>query len=52
VTVYDINDEILEKAKTTFKKLRETYTIDLSASKEQVEETIERLSFLQIWQQL
>lgn len=45
VTVYDISDEILKKAKTTFKKLGETYTIDLSASKEQVEETIERLSF-------
>jgi 3-hydroxyacyl-CoA dehydrogenase len=39
VTVYDISDEISEQAKPTIKKLGETYTTDLSALKEQIEET-------------
>jgi 3-hydroxybutyryl-CoA dehydrogenase len=45
VMVYDINDEILEKAKTTFKKLGEAYKTDLNASQQQIKETVDRLSF-------
>lgn len=45
VMVYDINDEILEKSKVAFKKLGEAYKIDLKASQEQINETIDRLSF-------
>jgi 3-hydroxyacyl-CoA dehydrogenase len=45
VMVYDISDEILEKSKTTFQKLGEAYKTDLNASQEQINETIDRLSF-------
>jgi len=45
VMVYDISDEILEKSKTTFKKLGEAYMTDLNASQKQVDETISRLGF-------
>jgi 3-hydroxybutyryl-CoA dehydrogenase len=45
VMVYDISDEILDEAKTTFKKLGETYKTDLNASQKQIDETISRLSF-------
>ncbi len=45
VMVYDISDDILEKSKTTFKKLGESYKADLNASQKQIDETIDRLSF-------
>lgn len=44
VMVYDISDEILEKAKATFKKLGESYKTDLKASQQQIDETIARIS--------
>jgi len=45
VMVYDISDDILEKSKTTFKKLGDSYKADLNASQKQVDETMDRLSF-------
>jgi 3-hydroxyacyl-CoA dehydrogenase len=45
VMVYDISDDILEKSKTTFKKLGASYKADLNASQKQIDETMERLSF-------
>jgi 3-hydroxybutyryl-CoA dehydrogenase len=32
VTVYDINDDILEKAKTKFQTLSEAFKVDLNAT--------------------
>jgi 3-hydroxyacyl-CoA dehydrogenase len=45
VMVYDISDDILEKSKTTFKKLGDSYKADLNASQKQIDETMDRLSF-------
>lgn len=45
VTVYDINDEILEKAKTKFPILSDAYTRDLKATKEQLDATFSRLYY-------
>lgn len=45
VMVYDISDETLEKAKTTFKKLGEAYKANLNASQQQINKTIKGLSF-------
>jgi 3-hydroxyacyl-CoA dehydrogenase len=45
VMVYDINDDILEKSKTTFKILGNSYKADLNASQKQIDDTINRLSF-------
>ncbi|MEZ7500566.1 3-hydroxyacyl-CoA dehydrogenase [Flavobacterium sp. Arc3] len=45
VMVYDISDDILEKSKTTFKKLGDSYKDDLNASQKQIDETMDRLSF-------
>ncbi|QCX52447.1 3-hydroxyacyl-CoA dehydrogenase [Elizabethkingia sp. JS20170427COW] len=45
VIVYDINDEVLEKAKSKFKTLSESYTTDLKASPEQLENTFNHLSY-------
>jgi 3-hydroxyacyl-CoA dehydrogenase len=45
VMVYDINDDILEKSKTTFKILGNSYKADLNASQKQIDETMDRLSF-------
>lgn len=45
VTVYDINDEILEKSKEKFSTMSEAFTRDLNASKEQLDATFSRLSY-------
>jgi 3-hydroxyacyl-CoA dehydrogenase len=45
VMVYDISDDILEKSKTTFKKLGDSYKADLNASQKQIDETMDRLRF-------
>ncbi|MDZ7714768.1 MAG: 3-hydroxyacyl-CoA dehydrogenase [Balneolaceae bacterium] len=43
VTVYDISDEMLEKAKAKFQKLGQTYQQDLGASPERINQTIEAI---------
>lgn len=45
VTVYDINDDILAKAKDKFKTLSESYVHDLNASDEQIQATFNNLSY-------
>ncbi|RAR47634.1 3-hydroxyacyl-CoA dehydrogenase [Flavobacterium lacus] len=45
VMVYDISDDILQKSKTTFKKLGDSYKTDLNTSQKQIDETMDRLSF-------
>lgn len=45
VTVYDINDEVLEKAKSKFNGLSESFKKDLNATTEQLEATFKRLSY-------
>lgn len=45
VTVYDINDEVLEKAKAKFTVLSEAFKADLNATQQQLEETRSRLSY-------
>lgn len=45
VTVYDINDEVLEKAKSKFKTLSEAYQKDLHATPEQLETTFKNLGY-------
>ncbi len=45
VTVYDINDEVLEKAKAKFSILSEAFTTDLNATKEQLDATFDRLHY-------
>ncbi len=45
VSVYDINDEAIEKAKERFNRLKERYQEDLNASKEEVDAAYNRLSF-------
>jgi len=45
VTVYDINDEILEKAKTKFSDLVERYKKDLNASQEKLDTAISNLKY-------
>ncbi|MCY4780423.1 3-hydroxyacyl-CoA dehydrogenase [Sphingobacterium sp. UT-1RO-CII-1] len=45
VTVYDINDEVLEKAKSKFAILSEAFKRDLNATSVQLEATHERLSY-------
>lgn len=45
VTVYDINDEILEKAKAKFEQLANAYKKDLKATPEQIEATFNNLSY-------
>jgi 3-hydroxyacyl-CoA dehydrogenase len=45
VTVYDINDEVLEKAKAKFTVLSEAFKADLNATQQQLEETKSRLSY-------
>lgn len=42
VTVYDINDEVLEKAKTKFQILSEAFKKDLGATQEQLDATKSR----------
>jgi 3-hydroxybutyryl-CoA dehydrogenase len=45
VTIYDVNDEVLAKAKTKFNVLSEAYKSDLQATKEQLEEAYANLSY-------
>ncbi|PZP44314.1 MAG: 3-hydroxyacyl-CoA dehydrogenase [Pseudopedobacter saltans] len=45
VTVYDINDEVLEKAKNKFAILSENYKKDLQATDAQLEATFKNLSY-------
>lgn len=45
VTVYDINDEVLDKAKTKFFELSECYKRDLNATQEQLDNTFNNLSY-------
>lgn len=45
VTVYDINDEVIEKAKAKFTAMSEAFTKDLGATKEQLDATFSRLSY-------
>jgi 3-hydroxybutyryl-CoA dehydrogenase len=45
VTVYDINDDLLEKAKQKFNDLSERYKKDIQASQEDVDLAIQRLSY-------
>ncbi len=45
VTVYDINDEILEKAKAKFSILSAAFNKDLNATKQQLDETFGRLYY-------
>lgn len=45
VTVYDINDEVLDKAKSKFSVLSENYKQDLNATQEQLDTTFKNLSY-------
>ncbi|WP_158849214.1 3-hydroxyacyl-CoA dehydrogenase [Algibacter sp. L1A34] len=45
VTVYDINDEVLEKAKTKFNGLSDAYKTDLNATQQQLDRTFQDLSY-------
>ncbi|WP_047244861.1 3-hydroxyacyl-CoA dehydrogenase [Maribacter thermophilus] len=45
VTVYDINDEVLEKAKTKFDTLGDAYKNDLNATQEEIDKTGQNLSY-------
>lgn len=45
VSVYDINDEVLEHAKDRFMNLKERYQIDLGVDEEEVNAAYNRLSF-------
>lgn len=45
VTVYDINDEAIERSKERITKLKKNYQTDLNASKEEVDAAFGRLSF-------
>ena len=45
VSVYDINDEAIERAKKTIAKLKPRYQEDLGASEQELDEAYNRLSF-------
>lgn len=45
VTLYDIKDEFLDKAKARFKNLGEIYKTDLGATQQEIEETLARFSY-------
>lgn len=45
VTVYDIKEELLEKAKVKFQELGKVYQKDLGATQEAIDNTIKRLSY-------
>lgn len=45
VTVYDINDEVLEKAKSKFDTLANAYKRDLNANDEQLHNTFQNLQY-------
>lgn len=46
VTVYDINDDVLEKAKAKFNDLGESYKKDLNATQQQIDKTAQNLSYI------
>jgi len=45
VTVYDINDEVLDKAKAKFNSLSEAFKKDIHATDDQLEATFKRLNY-------
>ncbi|EPR72338.1 3-hydroxybutyryl-CoA dehydrogenase [Winogradskyella psychrotolerans RS-3] len=45
VTVYDINDAVLDKAKSKFSSLSEGYKKDLNATQQQLDKTKQNLSY-------
>lgn len=45
VTVYDINDDVLEKAKAKFEPMCATFKRDLNVTQEQLDKTFENLSY-------
>ncbi|SHG36263.1 3-hydroxyacyl-CoA dehydrogenase [Chryseobacterium vrystaatense] len=45
VTVYDISDEVLEKAKSKFTGLSDSFKEDLKATQQQIDETHKNLSY-------
>tara|TARA_R110001606_G_scaffold76634_3_gene177128 strand:+ start:1485 stop:2381 length:897 start_codon:yes stop_codon:yes gene_type:complete len=45
VTVYDINDDVLEKAKSKFQTLSNAFKTDLNATQEQLDKTFKNLSY-------
>lgn len=45
VTVYDINDEVLEKAKAKFNGLAEAYKRDLNATEQQIDAAFNNLTY-------
>ena len=45
VSVYDINDEVLAKAKAKFFELSECYKRDINATQEQLDNTFNNLSY-------
>lgn len=45
VTVYDINDEVLEKAKAKFNTLADAFRRDLKAKESQIEQTFNNLKY-------
>ncbi|MCI2230051.1 3-hydroxyacyl-CoA dehydrogenase [Polaribacter sp. MSW13] len=45
VTVYDINDEVLDKAKAKFNLMSKAFKRDLNATQEQLEQTFENLNY-------
>ena len=45
VSVYDINDDVLEKAKSKFQTLSDAFKTDLNATQEQLDKTFKNLSY-------
>lgn len=45
VSVYDISDEVLEKAKAKFQNLAERYKADINATQQQIDTTLANLSY-------
>ena len=45
VTVYDINDAVLEKAKAKFETMSTAFKTDLNATQEQIDQTFHNLSY-------
>jgi len=45
VTVYDLNDELLDKAKTRFMELGEHFKRDLGAAQDAIDATFQRISY-------
>ncbi|MEL4307813.1 3-hydroxyacyl-CoA dehydrogenase [Joostella sp. CR20] len=45
VIIYDINDEVIERAKAKFNNLRESYKKDINATDEQLDQTYSNLSY-------